>query len=162
MDIFINAFGKLGHVTLLQECIRAATVFVWGLALVRIAGRRIFGKWAALDIVVAIIVGSNLSRAITGNAPFAGTLSATALMVLMHWLLAILSSRYRTLAFITEGLPVKLIVDGKLHDNARLRHGVTENDIAEALRQSGVKSIEEVREMSLEPSGKLNVTLKHR
>jgi hypothetical protein len=39
-----------------------------------VAGRRVFGRWAALDIVVAIVVGSNLSRALTGAAQLGGTL----------------------------------------------------------------------------------------
>ena len=63
-------------------------IFVFGLALVRLAGRRVFGKWAALDIVVSIIIGSNLSRALTGNAPLWGTLAGTALLMALHWLLA--------------------------------------------------------------------------
>lgn len=60
-------FGSLGHVSWLQECARAAVIFAYGLVLVRVAGRRVFGKWAALDIIVSVIVGSNLSRALTGK-----------------------------------------------------------------------------------------------
>ena len=32
-----------------------------------------FGRWSALDIVLAIITGSSLSRARTGSAPLWGT-----------------------------------------------------------------------------------------
>jgi uncharacterized membrane protein YcaP (DUF421 family) len=38
------------------------------LAIVRFVGRRVFGEWAALDIIVSIVVGSNLSRALTGSS----------------------------------------------------------------------------------------------
>lgn len=61
MDV---VFGPTGHVTGWQECDRALVVFIYGLAIVRIVGRRVFGKWAALDIIVSVIVGSNLSRAL--------------------------------------------------------------------------------------------------
>jgi len=54
-------------------------IFAFGLALVRLAGRRVFVRWAALDIVVAVVVGSNLSRALTGTAPLGGTLAASTL-----------------------------------------------------------------------------------
>lgn len=50
-----------------QDCARAVLVFICGLVLVRIAGRRVFGQWSALEIVVSIIIGSNLSRALTGS-----------------------------------------------------------------------------------------------
>lgn len=52
---------------------------------VRIAGKRVFGKWAALDIIVSIMAGSNLSRALTGNAPLGGTLAATSLLMGLHY-----------------------------------------------------------------------------
>src|SRR3954454_16935665 len=81
-------FGSGSDLAWYQECARAAVIFVYGLALVRIAGRRIFGKWSALDIVVSIIIGSNLSRTLTGNAQLWGTLAATTLLVALHWVLA--------------------------------------------------------------------------
>ena len=88
MGILEFVFGSTGHISWWQECVRAIAIFAYGLILVRLAGRRIFGRWAALDIVVAIIIGSNLSRALTGNAPFGGTLAACALLVALHWVLA--------------------------------------------------------------------------
>ena len=38
-----NLFGVTGQVTWAQECARAVLIFVYGLALVRLAGRRVFG-----------------------------------------------------------------------------------------------------------------------
>lgn len=66
-------FGTLGHLTWWQECDRA---------IVRVAGRRVLGKWAALDIIVSVIIGSNLSRALTGQASLAGTLAATTVLTM--------------------------------------------------------------------------------
>ena len=71
-----------------QECARAVLIFIYGFLLIRLAGRRIFARWSALDTVVAIIAGSNLSRAITGPVPLFGTMAATAVLVALHWLLA--------------------------------------------------------------------------
>ena len=55
MAWFTTAFGQTSHVSVLQECARAVLIFAYGLLLVRVAGRRIFGKWAAIDIIVSII-----------------------------------------------------------------------------------------------------------
>jgi len=38
-----------------QECIRALLIFVFGLVLIRLFGRRAFGRQNALDIIFAII-----------------------------------------------------------------------------------------------------------
>ncbi|MGH8291183.1 MAG: hypothetical protein ACREV7_19635 [Steroidobacteraceae bacterium] len=41
----------------------------------RLAGRRTFARWSALDMIVSIIMGSSLSRALTGAAPLGGTIT---------------------------------------------------------------------------------------
>ena len=84
MEWIRTIFGAMLDLSWVQECARAVLVFAYGLVLVRIAGRRVFGKWSALDIIVSIIVGSNLSRAMTGGAPLWGTLAATTLLMGLH------------------------------------------------------------------------------
>lgn len=150
-------FGPTGHISWPQECARSVLVFVYGLALLRVAGRRLFGKWAALDVVVSIIIGSSLSRAATGNADLFGTLLATALMVFMYWLTAQGAARWRSFAHLVEGADVQLAVDGEVRPDALKRHAISAADLAEALRQAGVERLSETRLLSLEPSGKITV-----
>src|ERR671939_176607 len=47
---------------------RGGGFFCFRVAPERVAGRRLFGEWAALDIIVSIIAGSNLIRALTESA----------------------------------------------------------------------------------------------
>lgn len=150
-------FGPTGHITWWQECARAAVIFAYGLALVRLAGRRVFGRWAALDIVVAIVVGSNLSRALTGTAPLGGTLAASALLMALHWALAQGVARSKRLAQIFEGSMIVLARAGKVERSQLLRHAISERDIEEALRQTGVERVSQTRLIALEPSGKITV-----
>jgi hypothetical protein len=49
---------------------------------------------ADLDIIVAIVTGSTLSRALTGNADLFGTLAATTLLMVLHWALSRACSRW--------------------------------------------------------------------
>ena len=51
-----------------------------GIVFVRIAGKRTFCTLSAFDIVLAV----NLSRALTGNAPFWPTLAATTVLARLH------------------------------------------------------------------------------
>lgn len=157
MDLATEIFGAKDHLSAGQECARAVVVFVYGLVLVRLAGRRAFGKWAALDIVVSIVVGSNLSRALTGGAPFAGTLAATFVLMLLHWLLAHAAARSRLVSKVVEGEPIELARDGAHDVQARNRQAVSLADVQEALRQQGLEQLEDARRVVLEPSGKINV-----
>ena len=153
-------FGSGPGLEWYQECARTALIFVYGLALVRVAGRRIFGKWSALDIVVSIIIGSNLSRTLTGSAPLWGTLAATTLLVGLHWVLARLVAASPGFSQLIEGRSIELARHGAPKGSVRQRYAVSEADLNEALRQSGVEEIAAARVVTLEPSGKITV-LKH-
>lgn len=100
------------EITWWQMSLRAGAIFLCGLVLVRIAGRRVFGKWGALDILVAVIIGSNLSRAITGNAPFAATLCATLALILLHTLLVYAAVWAPRVGEMVKGRPTVLVRGG--------------------------------------------------
>ena len=140
-----------------QECVRAVLVLAYGLAAVRIAGRRVFGKWTPLDILVSVVVGSSLSRTLTGNAELGGTLAATTLLMALHYVLARGAAHWGWFSWIVEGVPCELGRDGQV-DAAQLRaHAISRNDLAEALRQSGVEEVSRTRLLMLEPSGTITI-----
>jgi len=118
-------------------------IFAYGLALVRIAGRRVFERWTALDIIVAMVVGSSLSRVMTGSAALGGTLAAMILLMALHWLLARAAVCWAWASRLLEGVPVVLARGGKAE--------------AEALRQNGPEAVSGSRLIMLEPSGKITV-----
>ena len=146
--------------TALQMSVRALIVFVYGLVLVRVAGRRIFGRWSALDIVVSVIIGSNLSRALTGNAGLGPVLASSTVLVAVHWGLAMALARSRRLSRLVEGKPIHLCEDGELDWALLKRRGLSEADIHEALRQGGVSDARETKLITLEPSGKISILKK--
>jgi uncharacterized membrane protein YcaP (DUF421 family) len=149
-------FGTTHDVSPLQECARAALIFVYGLLMVRIAGRRVFSKWSAVDIIVSIVVGSNLSRALTGSAPLWGTLAATTLLMALHWVLARGAATWPWLSRIVEGPAVRLGEGGQANAAAMRHHNVSEADLHEALHAAGIEQPEETRALVLEPSGKIS------
>jgi uncharacterized membrane protein YcaP (DUF421 family) len=155
-----HIFGPDQGISWQQECARAVLIFFYGLLLVRVAGRRVFGRWSAIDIVVSIIVGSNLSRALTGNAPLWGTLAATTALMLLHWALAQGAARVRWISRLLEGAPIRLAEGGEQDDASLRRHGVSLADIHEALRDKGLEHVSQTRLVNLEPSGKVTILTK--
>jgi uncharacterized membrane protein YcaP (DUF421 family) len=90
-DIVDTVFGTIEtDLNALQMAARAVVTFVVTVAVVRIGNKRLFGKGTAYDMVVAIMIGSVMSRAITGSG--AGTMLATwaggLTLILLHWLLS--------------------------------------------------------------------------
>ena len=153
--MFIALFGHGPHLTWGQECARGVLIFFFGLLLVRLSGRRSFSRWSPLDTVVSIVVGSNLSRALTGAAELTGTMAATTLIVLLHGALAKSAARFGFISALLEGTPVTLGADGR-HDPDKLkRHSVSHTDLQEAMRAAGIGDVANTTRITLEPSGKL-------
>jgi uncharacterized membrane protein YcaP (DUF421 family) len=140
-----------------QMCVRGVLIFVYGVALLRLFGSRAFGKLTSLDIVLAIIIGSTLSRTLTGNAPFFGTLMTTALLVGCFWALHLAAARWDLVSRLATGAPTRLVHDGRTAWATLRRCGVSERDLREAARQAGAGGLDEVREAVLERSGRISI-----
>jgi uncharacterized membrane protein YcaP (DUF421 family) len=146
-----------GMITWWQMSIRGLLVFFYGLVLVRLAGRRVFGKLAAFDIVLAIMVGSNLSRTLTANAPFLPTLAATAAIALAHGSITFLALHSRLVDRLVKGASMPLVHEGEVDWRAMRRYGLSEDDLAEAARNAGVFDLDQVRTAVIESNGRISV-----
>jgi uncharacterized membrane protein YcaP (DUF421 family) len=157
------AYGMIGHsgeaISWSQMSIRGLVIFVIGLVFVRVAGERVFGKWGALDILLAIIIGSNLSRAITGGAPFVPTLCATAVLIALHAGLAYAAVLWPGLGGWLKGWPTRLIQDGQIDHRALRRHAVGQGDLQQALRRAGQIDPSHVQAAFLERNGDISIIL---
>jgi len=156
-------FGGMKDLTLGQECARAVLIFFYGLGMLRLSGRRTFAQMSAIDMIISIIVGSNLSRAMTGGVPFWGTLASVMVLVALHLMLAYAVARNPRLAEWVEGGPVILARDGMIQERARLAAKISLADLDESLREKGLDGLAEIdktRKLILEPSGKISVIKK--
>lgn len=148
------------EITWWQMSVRAVLIFAYGILLVRFAGKRTFGKYSAFDIVLAIVIGSNLSRTLTANAPFLPTLAATTVLALLHFALGRLAIRWRWLGAIIKGSPRQIIRDGELLHDAMRKGELSYGDLDEALRLHGCESTEGIKAAWLERNGGISVIRK--
>jgi uncharacterized membrane protein YcaP (DUF421 family) len=153
----LDVFGVTHHVEWWQEIPRAFVIFVFGLILLRVSGRRGFARWSALDIIISIVMGSSLSRALTGAAPLGGTMLAMVLLAFLHWLSARTAVWSPRFAQLVEGHPAILGQAGAVFEQQLRRHNITSTDFDEALRKEGVADVTQTRQITLEPSGTITV-----
>jgi len=116
---------------------RAILIFLVALTLVRFGGKRIFGKRTSFDIVLGVILGSILSRALTANARFFPTIAAAATLVLLHMLFAAIAFRIRRFGHLIKGKEIQLVEEGEIRWDAMKKGRITRHDLTEALRISG-------------------------
>jgi len=162
-DYFNLAFGIHDQtLTWWQMSLRAVGIFFAALLIIRVGNHRMFGKNSAFDIVLGVIYGSVLSRAITGNSPFWPTLAAAFTLVMLHKLLAAFAfhTHFGVGAFI-KGRPKALVKDGQLQQKAMRESSITVNDLEEALRSEGYRpELDNIAYAYLERSGKISIILK--
>ena len=157
-DVFYEAIGEgAGDVGWIEMTIRALVIFVYGLVITRIGAWRAFGRWSSPDIIVAIVIGANLSRALTAGAPLVPTMVATTFYIGCYWLVSFASSRSAWLDRLFKGAPVPLITGGAIDEAAMRRAVISKRDLEEALRQKGVAQHHRVSTALLERNGNITV-----
>lgn len=155
METLIGAYGEPMNPG--QMTLRAIVIFAFGILLFRLSARRAFARNSAFDIVLAIIVGANLSRTLTGNAPMLPTLTASLALVLMHWGLAWLAFHSHWVGHLVKGAPSQLIRDGALDRVAMRHYQITEHDLEEAARINGLDRLSAIKAAYLERNGEISV-----
>ena len=161
----LTALVGLGaeELTAWQMGVRAVLVYVAALAMVQLGEKRFLGKNTAFDVILGIVLGSVLSRAITGSTNLWPTLAAGVVLVAMHWLFAFTAFRFGRFGTLIKGSPRTLVRDGVVQWDQMRKSHITEDDLLMALRSQGrVESPEKVKSAKLERSGDLSViTKKH-
>lgn len=146
-----------------QMALRGVVVLLASLVMVRCAGRRFLGRSAGFDVVLAIVLGSVVSRAINGQAAFFPTLGAGFVLVFLHRLLAIVSCRSHLASRLLKGSDCLIIRNGQIDYAALRRAEFSEDDLLEHLRLRGnVASPKDVAEARLERNGQISVVLRSR
>lgn len=152
---------KTEEINVLQMSLRAVIVFIVAIILIRIGNKRFMGKSTALDVMLGIVFGSMVSRAITGNAPFFPTLAASLVLVLMHWLMASIAFRSHGFGNLIKGRETILVRDGEVQQEEMRKSHITEEDIKEALRSEGKEpEIKEIKAAHLERNGDISIIMK--
>lgn len=150
------------QLTLLQMGLRAIVIYAIALGMVRVGGdRRFIAKHAALDVLLTIILGSTLSRAINGSAPFFETLGAAFALVLLHWLLALIAFHFDRFDPLIKGRSHMLIQDGEINHAAMKKSHISYRDLKSSLRlKANLTDPSQVEQARLEASGEISIILK--
>jgi uncharacterized membrane protein YcaP (DUF421 family) len=124
----------VNDVNALQMALRTIIIYAFTLAIVRLGSKRFLSKASAFDFIVGIMLGSVMSRAINGSAPFFPTLVGGVVLIGMHWLLAMLAYYIDWFGPFVKGHPVLLIKDGQIQEQGMRRGGLSTHDLTQAIR----------------------------
>lgn len=146
-----------------QMVIRSVIVYSAALILVRLSDKRFMGEHTAFDLILAIIFGSVISRAINSVAQVFETVLAGLVLVGLHYVMAAISFRSDRFGDFIKGNSRLLVKDGQIQWDAMGKSHISKQDLIGQLRaQASLDEVEKVERAYLERSGKVSVIEKSR
>ncbi len=159
LDQIFNIYSD--SISTLQMLARGLVVFIIGITLVRVGKRRFVSKMTAFDFILAIMIGSLLSRAITKEKYFLEILAVSALLIMLHRLVSYISMKSYKSSELIKGKTRIFIKIGKINWKTIKKADLTEHDLLQALRlNTNTTDLSNVEECRMERNGDISFILK--
>ena len=159
MEIIQQMLGiGAASLTWYQTALRAVIVYIAALAMVRLGEKRFLGKNTALDVIIGIVLGSVVSRAINSTETILPTLVAGFVLVGLHTLLSVITFHSDQLGDVLKGTPRLLVKNGEILWNAMQKSHISRQDLLQQMRSGkNTEDIQSVQKAYLERSGDISV-----
>ena len=143
----------------MDSIVRAGVVYLFLLALFRIAGKRSLAEVTTFDLILSLIISEAIQQALidTDNS-LTNAFLLVITLVGLNILLSLVKQRSRTVERLVDGLPLVVIDRGALLKDRMDRERVDESDILHAARQlQGLSRLEDIDYAIVERSGGITV-----
>lgn len=144
--------------SLLRLVVVGVPLYVGLVVFLRISGKRTLSKMNAFDLVVTVALGSVLATTLLSKqAALLDGLAALVLLIVLQYAITWTSVRSPYVRRLVKNRPRILALRGELHAEALRRERVTEDELAAAIRDSGLADIEATFAVLLETDGTISV-----
>ena len=141
--------------------VRSAVVYLVVFGGLRLLGKRELGQMTVFDLVVILLLANAVQNAMVGpDTSLEGGLLAAAVLLALNHALGYLRLRSGWWRRIIEGTPTVLIRDGRYIQPHMRREDLGHEDVEEALREHGLKSVSDVAIAVLEVDGSISIVPK--
>ena len=141
----------------MELIIRATLAYFFLFGLTRALGKRELGELSAFELLLLVVVGDLIQQGVT-EEDMSLTGAALSVGTIGFWtaVLGYVSFKHQKTAPAIEGLPVLVVRDGQILDEALHIERVTHEELIEGARKQGIADLSQVRFAVLEPDGKLS------
>jgi uncharacterized membrane protein YcaP (DUF421 family) len=162
-DALIASASLVTIEKLLETAAWAVLIYAGGFILIRIGKNRLLGRSTPFDIVLGIVLGSLLSRAINGAATVPVTIAAAAALIGSQTGISWLACWAQWIERVVKGRPSVLLRDGAFEATNMRRADISAGDLNEALRlHAGTVEPAAVSQALLERNGDIIVVKANR
>jgi uncharacterized membrane protein YcaP (DUF421 family) len=138
--------------------LRTAIVYVCLVVGFRFLGKREAGQLSTLDLVVLLVIANAVQNAMVGeNTSLIAGLVAAAVILLLDLALHRAADRWKPLRDALDGEPTLLVDHGRIMFENLRREGISDRELAVALRQNQLLRADEALYVFLETNGQISV-----
>jgi uncharacterized membrane protein YcaP (DUF421 family) len=137
--------------------LRAVVLYVFIVFVMRVIGRRELSSMTPFDLVLLIILGDAIQQGLTqDDYSVTGAILAVATIATLQVLTSYLSYRSKKARTVLEGDPIVLVDHGQIVQGNLKRERMTEDEVAEEMRQQQIPSLDEVEWAIIEANGSIS------
>ena len=145
-------------ISIWEKVLRSVVVYLFILLAFRFTGKRQVGQLTPFDLVLLLIISNVVQNAVIGNDnSLGGGLLGAVVILALNWVVVAATYRFKPLRRLMAGEPTLLVHNGKIFQGRMDREKISMDDLNEALRKSGLASVEKVRFAVLEENGQISV-----
>lgn len=145
---------------------RSVLVYLFIVLGIRIFGKREIAQLSVVDLVFILLISNSVQNAMVGNdtSLWGGVIAATSLF-LINLVLETLFFKSKKISQLIQGSPIMLAYNGKIIKKHLNEAKISKDELEQAVREHGVKSVSDVDLAILETDGNISVlsdNFKHR
>jgi uncharacterized membrane protein YcaP (DUF421 family) len=136
---------------------RVSIMYLYALALVRIAGKQTFSQLSPMDFAVTLIIGDLFDDIFWAEVSVLQGMVGFATIILMHILVTLINSRNKFIHQLVASPARLLIKNGKLVPENLQREWMRPETVQFELRLKGEEHLNDIKEARLEPKGQMSI-----
>ena len=137
--------------------LRAVAIFFFLYVLMRAIGRRELSTLEPFDLILLVVLGDAVQQGLTqDDYSLTGAFLAIGTIALLQLAVSFANFRVPRLRPLLNGEPIVVVQDGKPIESNLRRERVTEDDLASAMRQQSIATLDEVQWAVMETSGAIS------
>ncbi len=150
--------GDLPLIFLGEVVFRTVILYLFALAMMRLAGKRSAAQLTPVDVLIIVALGSSVGDPMFyADVPLLHGMVVIAVVIALRHIGVLLSDRFDRVRLWVEGGPLRLIADGRLDleglGRARLEHA----DVFEIVREKGYRQLGQIERTYIEADGQVSV-----
>jgi uncharacterized membrane protein YcaP (DUF421 family) len=133
-------------------------VYLFIVIAIRIFGKKELAQLSVIDLVFILLISNAVQNAMVGpDASLLGGLVAASTLFLVNYGLKYLQYRFPQFGKIVQGDAIMLVYQGKILESHMKKAKISNDELMEAVREHGVKSVKEVDLAIMEVDGSISV-----